>query len=51
MRATSTALMVQPGEAAGAWLTDSAFELLADGARSAPTGSLPPGPCPDARPA
>ncbi|WP_199822764.1 hypothetical protein [Streptomyces sp. NRRL WC-3744] len=31
MRATSTALMVQPGEAAGAWLTDGAFELLADG--------------------
>lgn len=31
MEARTTALVVQPGEAAGASLTDGAFELLADG--------------------
>jgi mannose-6-phosphate isomerase-like protein (cupin superfamily) len=31
MEAMTTALVVQPGEAAGASLTDGAFELLADG--------------------
>lgn len=31
MEATSTALVVQPGEAGKAFLTDGAFELLADG--------------------
>ncbi|GAA5023143.1 cupin domain-containing protein [Streptomyces siamensis] len=31
MEAKATALVVQPGEAAGASLTDGAFELLADG--------------------